>query len=234
MNLKKIITTLSFLLLLSCGYEPIYSKKLNNSNYNFSINTINYMGDNKVNEILKDKLKKNLNDQYNQALKQIEKKELMDVLDKNHQFDLPEGILDEEFHTIWHRLEHAKKDNTLDDDDKNLSEAELKKRYKKISERRVKLALLIQFVAKEEKISIAEKELTEGMINYSSQYPGQEKQILEYFKKNPSSIESIRGPLLEQKVIDNIVSKAKISKHKLTIEAYNKLQDKAFKVTEEN
>ena len=94
--------------------------------------------------------------------------------------------------------------------------------------------MLIQFIAKEEKISISDKELTDGMINYSSQYPGQEKQILEYFKKNPSSIESIRGPLLEQKVIDNIVSKAKISKNKLTIDAYNKLQDKVFKVTEEN
>ena len=72
------------------------------------------------------------------------------------------------------------------------------------------------------------------MINYASQYPGQEKQILEYFKKNPSSVESIRGPLLEQKVIDYIVSKAKLSKHKLTIDAYNKLQDNVFKVTEEN
>ena len=61
MNLKKIITTLSFLLLLSCGYEPIYSKKTINSNYNFSINTINYIGDNKVNQILKNKLKKVLN-----------------------------------------------------------------------------------------------------------------------------------------------------------------------------
>ena len=179
-------------------------------------------------------LKKNLTTQYQQALKQIEKKELMDILDKKHQFDLPEGILDEEFHTIWHRLEHAKKDNTLDDDDKNLSDEELKKRYKKISERRVKLALLIQFIAKEEKISISEKEMTDGMINYASQYSGQEKQILEYFKKNPSSVENIRGSLLEQKVIDNILSKAKLSKHKLTIEAYNKLQDRAFKVTEEN
>ena len=60
MNLKKIITTLSFFLLLSCGYEPIHSKKINNNNYNFSINTINYIGDNKVNQILKNKLNKNL------------------------------------------------------------------------------------------------------------------------------------------------------------------------------
>ena len=61
MNLKKIITTLSFLLLLNCGYEPIYSKKQINSNYNYSINNINYIGDNKVNEILKKQLQKNLN-----------------------------------------------------------------------------------------------------------------------------------------------------------------------------
>ena len=61
MNLKKIITTLSFLLLLSCGYEPIYSTKQINSNDNFSINTINYIGNNKVNQILKNKLKKILN-----------------------------------------------------------------------------------------------------------------------------------------------------------------------------
>ena len=61
MNLKKIITTLSLLLLLSCGYEPIYSKKQIHSNYNFSINTINYIGDNKVNQILKNKLRKTIN-----------------------------------------------------------------------------------------------------------------------------------------------------------------------------
>ena len=61
MNLKKIIATLSFLLLLNCGYEPIYSKKQINSNYNFSINSINYIGDNKVNQILKNQLQKILN-----------------------------------------------------------------------------------------------------------------------------------------------------------------------------
>jgi len=61
MNLKKIIATLSFLLLLNCGYEPIHSEKKINSNYNFSINKINYIGDNKVNQILKNQLQKNLN-----------------------------------------------------------------------------------------------------------------------------------------------------------------------------
>ena len=182
---------------------------------------------------LKENLTKNLSTQYDEALKQIEKKELMDILEQKHKFDLPEGILDEEFNAIWHRLEHAKKDNTLDQDDKNLSDEELKKRYKKISKRRVKLALLIQFIAREENIAISEKELRDGMISYASQYPGQEKHILEYFKKNPSSIESIRGPILEQKVIETIVSKSKVSNKKLSIEAYKKLQEKVFTISED-
>ena len=63
MNLKKIITTLSFLILLSCGYESIYSNKQINNNYNLSINTITYTGNNKVSHILKNKIKKSLNNE---------------------------------------------------------------------------------------------------------------------------------------------------------------------------
>jgi len=53
--------------LLNCGYEPIYSEKKINSNYNFSINKINYIGDNKVNQILKNQLQKNLNKEKKSA-----------------------------------------------------------------------------------------------------------------------------------------------------------------------
>ena len=53
----------------------------------------------------------------------------MDILDKEHSFDLPQGILEQEFNNIWHRLEHAKKEGTLDEDDKKLDDKELKKRY---------------------------------------------------------------------------------------------------------
>ena len=60
-------------------------------------------------------------------------------------------------------------------------------------------------------ISITEKELTDGMLNYASQYPGQEKQIFEYFKtKSMQVLESIRGPIFEQrKLVDFILSKIK-------------------------
>ena len=182
---------------------------------------------------LKENLKNNLKVQFNEGIKQIEKKQLMDLLESEYQFELPQGILDEEFHGIWHRLQHAKEENKLDEDDKNLSEKDLKIRYKKISERRVRLAILLQFIAKDEKINVSEKELTDGMMNYASQYPGQEKQILEYFKKNPSSIETIRGPLLESKVIETIFKKSSVNNKKLSVEDYKKLEETTFNLSKE-
>ena len=57
MKIKKIISILTFFLLLSCGYEPIYSKKKLNKQYDFSINSIGFDGENKVNLVLKNNLK---------------------------------------------------------------------------------------------------------------------------------------------------------------------------------
>ena len=177
---------------------------------------------------LRDNLEKNLIKQYQDSLKQIQKKELMDILDKKNEFDVPEGIVDEEFNSIMSRLDQAKKDNNLDEDDKNLSDQELKKRYKKIALRRVKLAVLMQHIASINKINVSEKELTDGMINYASQYPGQEKQIFDYFKKNPSSIETIRGPIFEQKIVDNIIAKVKLKNEKIDIKKFEKLNIEIF------
>ena len=69
---------------------------------------------------------------------------------------------------------------------------------------------------------------------YASQYPGQEKQIIEYFKKNPSSIETIRGPILEEKVIESIISDVQIKKTKVSKKEYEKLEKNTFDIKEVN
>ena len=178
---------------------------------------------------LKNNIENGLKSQFQTGLEQIQKKELMDILDKEHKFDLPQGILEQEFNDIWHRVEHAKKEGTLDDDDKKLSNDELKKRYENIAKRRVKLSILLQFISNEKNITVDEKELSNGMMQYASRYPGKEKEIIEYFKKNPSSIETIRGPILEEKVIESVISNAKINKVKVSKADYEKKQKEVFK-----
>jgi len=178
---------------------------------------------------LKKNIENGLKSQFQTGLEQIQKKELMDILDKEHKFDLPQGILEQEFNDIWHRVEHAKKEGTLDDDDKKLSNDELKKRYENIAKRRVKLSILLQFISNEKNITVDEKELSNGMMQYASRYPGKEKEIIEYFKKNPSTIETIRGPILEEKVMESLISDAKINKVKVSKADYEKKQKEVFK-----
>ena len=179
---------------------------------------------------LKDFLKNNSIQQFNQGINQIEKKQLMDILNKKYVFDIPEGVLDDDFNEILHRLEHAKKEDTLDEDDKALTEDKLKERYKKISQRRVKLGVLLQHIAKEENIEILEDELSKGILQYASRYPGQEKQIMEYLKKNPSSVESIKAPMLEEKIINTITSRATVTNKKINEDQYKKLEDETFDI----
>ena len=52
---RKQIILLLLLLLSSCGYEAIYSKK-NSVNYNFSVSELNFVGDRMVNLKIKEKL----------------------------------------------------------------------------------------------------------------------------------------------------------------------------------
>lgn len=52
---QKQIILLLLLLLSSCGYEAIYSKK-NSVNYNFSVSELNFVGDRMVNLKIKEKL----------------------------------------------------------------------------------------------------------------------------------------------------------------------------------
>jgi hypothetical protein len=53
--LQKQIILLLLLLLSSCGYEAIYSKK-NSVNYSFSVSELNFVGDKTVNLKIKEKL----------------------------------------------------------------------------------------------------------------------------------------------------------------------------------
>ncbi len=45
--------------------------------------------------------------------------------------------------------------------------------------------------------------------------PGQEKFLMEYYQKNPSAVSSLRGTIYEDKIIDVIISKSKVSKKKI-------------------
>ena len=61
MKIKKIISILTFFLLFSCGFEPVYSKKKLENKYNFTITSIGFLGKNSINQNLKNNLMNYIN-----------------------------------------------------------------------------------------------------------------------------------------------------------------------------
>ena len=53
---KKLVILILFLFLSSCGYDAVYSKK-NTDNYEFSIDSLNFIGDRNINLKIKEKLR---------------------------------------------------------------------------------------------------------------------------------------------------------------------------------
>ena len=113
------------------------------------------------------------------------KQQILDGLDKAHDFALPQTLVTNEFDGIWKQvtqsLEQAGK--TFADEGKN--EEEVKAEYRKIAERRVRLGLVIGEIGEKTGVEVTQDELRRALIEQARRYPGQEKFVYEYYEKNP-------------------------------------------------
>ncbi|MEZ5690435.1 MAG: trigger factor [Rickettsiales bacterium] len=153
--------------------------------------------------------------EFDDIVRNLLKKQLFDQLEEKFDFELPESMVESEFGTIWERIEQAK--NSGDEELKDKSEEELKTEYQKVARRRVALGILLAEIGSREKIQVSREEISQAVMQQASQYPGQEQQIFEFYRKNPQHIENLRGPILEEKAVDSILGKVKFNDSKVAI-----------------
>ena len=148
------------------------------------------------------------------------KRDLLDILDKKHKFELPEGMVDREFDSIWDQFENQKENHPegIDDDDKNKSSEELKIQYREIAERRVRLGLLLAEIGRVNDINVSPEELNRALMQEAQRHQGKEKEVLEYYKNNPEAMQALQSPVLEDKVVDFIVELADVTDKEVTLE----------------
>ncbi|MEL6363982.1 MAG: trigger factor [Pseudomonadota bacterium] len=156
---------------------------------------------------LKETLGERLGEQFKQMSRAHAKRALLDKLDETHSFDLPRSMVDQEFEQIWQQVESAERD----EEDKDKSEDELKAEYRTIAERRVRLGLVLAEIGKRHKVEVPNDQLQQAMIAQARQYPGQEREVLEFFQKNPGALAQVRAPLFEERVVDLIFELAKVT-----------------------
>ena len=173
--------------------------------------------------------------EYDQLARLRLKRELLDSLAKLADFAAPEGMVEAEFDQIWRRLEAERKEGRLDEDDKAKDEETLRREYRAIAERRVKLGLLLAEVGRANGITVGNDEMTRAMRTEAGRYPGQEAQVMEFFRKNPQAAETLRGPIYEEKVVDYILELAKVTERSAVPDELTKEPEAASaeKATEE-
>ena len=169
-------------------------------------------------EELKTMLKTQLQQELDNASRAKAKRHLLDALDEKHDFELPPKMVDMEFDQIWQQLQSEMDAGRISDEDKEKSEDELKEEYRKIAERRVRLGLVLAEIGRIQEIKISEQEVQQALIREAQRYPGQERQVLEFFQKNEGAMAQLRAPIYEDKVVDHLLETVKVKEEKVSRE----------------
>ncbi len=169
----------------------------------------------KLKEAIRDAIKRDFDTQSRRKVK----KDLLDALDAKYSFELPPTLVEQEFAAVWSQVEADMKSNGRTFADEDTTEEEAKAEYQKIAERRVRLGLVLAQIGEKSDIKISDDEVTQALIERVRQYPGQERQVWEFYQKNPQALAEIRAPLFEEKVVDQILSQVKVNEETVSKEA---------------
>jgi trigger factor len=152
------------------------------------------------------------------------KRALLDYLAEHCRFEVPAGMVELEFNAIWQQLKREMAGQGQGEDAAEPDEA-LKAEYHDIAERRVRLGLILSDIGQANDLRVEQAELNAAVLDQARRYPGQEQNVLEFFKNTPQALDQLRAPLYEDKVVDFILQLASVSEQPVTPEELMKDPD---------
>jgi trigger factor len=165
---------------------------------------------------LKEMIRDRLVSEYARASRDKLKRQLLDKLDQLYSFELPEGLVSQEFDSIWAQVTREQQGAGRSFADENTTEEAARADYRKIAERRVRLGLLLAEVGTRAEVKVSDDEMTQALIARARSFPGQEKQVWDFYRNNNQALAELRAPIYEEKVVDHILGLAKIEDHKVS------------------
>ena len=146
------------------------------------------------------------------------KRQLLDQLAARHDFPVPESMLEAEFQNINDQLKHEASHEA--DPEAALKEIEQDAdEYRRIAERRVRLGLLLSEIGAANGVDVTEQEMNRLIMQAASQYQGKDRDtFIRYIQQEPMAAAQLRAPLYEDKVVDFLFARAKVTDRKATRE----------------
>ncbi|QIK97180.1 trigger factor [Sphingomonas sp. HDW15A] len=169
-----------------------------------------------------EQLKGLIRDQVQQELNGLTrthmKRQLLDKLAADHDFEVPPSMVDAEFNNIMAQLRHEASHE--EDPEASLKEIESEAGdYRKIAERRVRLGLLLSEIGAANGVEVSQAEMNRLIGQAASQYqPKDRDRFIQYVQNEPMAAAQLRAPLYEDKVVDFLFSKAEVTERSATRE----------------
>ena len=163
---------------------------------------------------LQEAIKQQLQNECDKMSMLMAKRHILDHFADTVKFDVPQGLVDMEFDSIWQKHNNYNNQNAANDGaaQKSLTadeEAKEKQQYKDIAERRVRLGLLLADIGRQYEVTVNKEQLEKALMQTVRNYPGQERQVYDYFRNNKEALMGLRAPIFEENVIRLILEKAK-------------------------
>ena len=164
---------------------------------------------------LKKLVNKQIQNQYKNNLDALSKEKILDNIEKIHNIDLPDNLIQQELSIITQGLKK-------EDIEKNKKESE------RIAKKRVKLGLILNELGEKNNIKVDEQEIKTEIQKQIQSMPNQQKQVLEYYQKNPTAAASLKGSIYEEKIINLIRQKTKKMKKTVSLNEAEKILKEDF------
>ena len=159
---------------------------------------------------LKELISKQIKDEFKNSLDLISKKQILEQIEKQKLDDLPQNLIEQEVQIL----------------SQGMKEDELKKNKKSLEEqaqKRIKTGLILNAFGEKNNIKVSQDEVNAEIQKQFRMMPGQEKMVKEYYEKNPSAIDGIRGSIYEEKIINEIKKSAKVNKKQISKDEAEKI-----------
>ena len=176
-------------------------------------------------DAMKEAIRTQMEGDFARASRERVKRRLLDALDTRYSFELPQGLVDQEFEGIWRQWTAEQEARGEAAAETGKTEDETKAEYRKIAERRVRLGLVLAQVGEAAGVKVEDNEVTQALVERARGYPGQEQQVWEFYQKNPEALAQIRAPLFEEKVIDKILADAQVTERKVSKDDLFRMED---------
>lgn len=166
-------------------------------------------------EKLRDAVKDRIGRDHAAMSRQRVKRQLLDELDKAHKFEPPPSLVEDEFTRVWKSVTDEMEQQKKTFADEDTTEEKAKEEYRAIAERRVRLGLVLAEIGEKNQINVTEEELNRAVVESLRQFPGQEKEVWDYYQKTPQAVANLRAPLFEEKVVDFLLELAQVTDKKV-------------------